>query len=156
MGAAIDEDDDIIAGINITPMVDIMLVLLIIFMLTASVIEDKSIRVELPEAQTASKTDESPLGVTIDADGNWYLNGEPTTEEQLRLVIRAEKAADKDVQVIIDADHRVPYGTVVLVIDLAKQEGVVRYALNTDPTSARLFLDARDEDEDEGREPSGG
>ena len=152
MAAQIDNDDDIIAGINITPMVDIMLVLLIIFMLTASVIEDKSIKVELPEAQTASKTEESPLGITIDADGKWYLNGLPTDEDRLRGAIRAEKADDKDVQVIIEADHSVSYGTVVLVIDLAKQEGVVSYALNTDPTSAR-FLDA---DPVEGEEHSGG
>lgn len=152
MGAQIDNDDEIIAGINITPMVDIMLVLLIIFMLTASVIEDKSIKVELPEAQTASKTDESPLGITIDAEGKWYLNGAPTDEERLRGTIRAEKAADKDVQVIIEADHSVSYGTVVSVIDLAKQEGVVSYALNTDPASAAFLPDEAPEAE----APSGG
>jgi len=151
MGAASsDSDDDIIAAINITPMVDIMLVLLIIFMLTASVIEDKSIKVELPEAQTATKTEESPLGIPIDADGAWYLNGVPTNEDDLRETIRAEQAADKDVQVIIESDHSVSYGTVVSVIDLAKQEGVVSYALNTEPTSARLLP------EPEGAEPSGG
>ncbi len=155
MAAQFDQDEEIIAGINITPMVDIMLVLLIIFMLTASVIEDKSIKVELPEAQTATKTDESPLGVTIDKDGNWFLNGEPTDEASLRGAIRGEQEAGKEVQVIVEADLSVTYGTVVTVIDIAKQEGVANYALNTDPASARLFEEDPDATPPE-EEASGG
>ena len=140
-----------IAGINITPMVDIMLVLLIIFMLTASVIEDKSIKVELPQAQTADKTEESVLGITIDGDRAWYLNGELTTEEALRAFIRKEREINEAVQAIIAADTAVPYGDVVKVIDLAKQEGVTSYALNTDPAAARILsgrLDATEEEEE--------
>ncbi len=135
------EDDGIIAGINITPMVDIMLVLLIIFMLTASVIEDKSIKVELPQAATASKTEESVLGITIDADEKMYLNGLPVDEAGLRSTIRAEAASNDEVQAVISADLSVQYGVVVGVIDMAKQEGVTSYALNTDPASARLGLE---------------
>ena len=144
-----DGDDGIIAGINITPMVDIMLVLLIIFMLTASVIEDKSIKVELPQASTASKTEESVLGITIDADGKMYLNGEPVDDDRLRAFIRGEAAINDQVQAVISADLSIEYGRVVHVIDLAREEGVTSYALNTDPTSAKLDLGPIDEPEDE-------
>ena len=148
-GGTVDEEEGMIAGINITPMVDIMLVLLIIFMLTASVIEDKSIKVELPQAATADKTDESLLGITIDADRVWYLNGEKTTEEALRAFIRAEAELNAAVQAVIAADQEVPYGEVVKVIDLAKQEGVTSYALNTDPAAAAILSGKPTSDEQE-------
>ena len=148
-GGTVDEEEGMIAGINITPMVDIMLVLLIIFMLTASVIEDKSIKVELPQAQTADKTEESVLGITIDADRVWYLNGVKTTEEALRLFIRKERELSEKVQAVIAADTAVPYGDVVKIIDLAKQEGVTSYALNTDPAAAQILSGRPDEPEPE-------
>ncbi len=148
-GGTIDEEEGVISGINITPMVDIMLVLLIIFMLTASVIEDKSIKVELPQAATADKTEESVLGITIDADGGWYLNGLETTEAALRAFIRQERELNDQVQAIIAADQAVPYGEVVKVIDLAKQEGVTSYALNTDPAAAEILSGRKTQGEEE-------
>jgi biopolymer transport protein ExbD len=151
-GGTVDEDEGVIAGINITPMVDIMLVLLIIFMLTASVIEDKSIKVELPQAATADKTEESILGITIDGDRVWYLNGVITTEDALRVFIRQERALNESVQAIIAADTSVPYGDVVKVIDLAKQEGVTSYALNTDPAAAQILSGRPDTVEPEEQE----
>jgi biopolymer transport protein ExbD len=138
MGAAIDEDDDIIAGINITPMVDIMLVLLIIFMLTASVIEDRSIKIELPEAETAGPTESTVLTIVIDADGTWYLDGVVVDAEGVREFIGRAKRQTDDIQAVIAADKAVPYGEVIAVIDLVKQEGIVQFALNTDPASANI------------------
>jgi biopolymer transport protein ExbD len=138
MAMDIQQDEGIIAGINITPMVDIMLVLLIIFMLTASVIEDQSLKVELPEAATASKTETSMLGITITSDAVWYLNGDLTDEEGLRAFIQGQQTEEVEMQAVIAADAAVSYGEVVKVIDLVKQEGVIQFALNTDPNSVVL------------------
>ncbi len=139
MGVQAEQDDGIIAGINITPMVDIMLVLLIIFMLTASVIEDRSIKIELPEAATASKTETTVLTIVIDSDGTWYLDGLKTDPDALRGYIRSQIEVTDDIQAVIAADKRVPYGEVIQVVDLVKQEGVIQFALNTDPASAEIL-----------------
>jgi biopolymer transport protein ExbD len=131
------DDEDAIVDINITPFVDIILVVLIIFMVTISYIVKQSIKVNLPEAASGESTEDSSLGITIDADKNLLLNGEPTTEEDLRIFIRAEKARMQaegaDVVCLIAADHTVPHGEVVGVIDLVKQEGVAKFAINIDP-----------------------
>ena len=139
MGVQVEDNDEIISGINITPMVDIMLVLLIIFMLTASVIEDRSIKVELPEAATASKTETTVMTIVIDSDGTWYLDGLKTDPDALRAYIRRQVETTDDIQAVIAADKRVPYGEVIQVVDLVKQEGVIQFALNTDPASADIL-----------------
>ncbi|MFT5683145.1 MAG: biopolymer transport protein ExbD [Myxococcota bacterium] len=134
------DDDDAIVGINITPFVDIILVVLIIFMVTTSYIVKQSIKVNLPEAASGESTEDSSLGITLDADRNLMLNGEPTTEADLRVFIRAEKARMKaegaDVVCLIAADHSVSHGEVVGLIDLVKQEGVAKFAINIDPVPA--------------------
>ena len=131
------DDDDAIVDINITPFVDIILVVLIIFMVTATYIVKQSIKVNLPEAATGEATENSSLGITIDADRALFLDGKPVTEDQLRSAIQAEKAAaeqnDADVVCLIAADHTVSHGEVVHLIDLVKQEGIAKFAINIDP-----------------------
>lgn len=129
------DDDEMIAGINITPMVDVMLVLLIIFMITASIVDPDSIKIELPEAATGEPTETTTLGLTIDPEGNWYLNATPISEEDLRNFIRGEKAQDKELQAAVAADKTRPYGDVIHLIDVIKQEGVIKFALNIDSVS---------------------
>ncbi len=134
MGVRLDGgDDDVISDINITPFVDIILVVLIIFMVTATYIVAPSIKVTLPDAATGDGTEESSLGLTLAADGSLYLNGEEVSELKLREVIRAEKARNKDVVCLIAADKTVMHGEVVGLIDLVKQEGVARFAINIEP-----------------------
>jgi len=134
MGAKMGGDDDaVMAEINITPMVDIILVLLIIFMVTASVINKEAIEVELPSAATGGPTETTSLGIHIDKDGAWYLNGEPTGQDALRAFIRQEKAAGADLMALIAADKTTSHGQVVDAIDLVKQEGVLKFAINIDP-----------------------
>ena len=131
------DDDDAIVSINITPFVDIILVVLIIFMVTTSYIVKQSIKVNLPEAASGESTEDSSLGITIDVDHNLLLNGELTSEEALRAFIRQEKARTAaegtDVVCLIAADHSISHGEVVGVIDLVKQEGVAKFAINIDP-----------------------
>lgn len=127
------DQDDIIADINITPFVDIVLVVLIIFMVTATYIVKQSIKVTLPEAATGESTETTSLGLMLDKDGGLFLDGEPITPEALRAFIQAEKAKNTDLVCLIAADLATPHGKVIGLIDLVKQEGVVKFAINIDP-----------------------
>jgi biopolymer transport protein ExbD len=130
-------DEDAIVDINITPFVDIILVVLIIFMVTATAIVKQSIKVNLPEAATGESTEDSSLAIMLDAQGQLTLDGEPITESDLRTFIQNEKnlAEERGSSLIclIGADHSVSHGEVVKVIDLVKQEGVAKFAINIDP-----------------------
>jgi biopolymer transport protein TolR len=128
----------IITDINVTPLVDVTLVLLIIFMVTAPMIANNpSIKVELPKAATGDETLKSTLALTLsrDAAGNvlLYANGEKTTEDAVKAMIPDMLSKNKDLQAIIAADRGISYGDVVHIVDLVKSLGVHKFALNTDP-----------------------
>ena len=137
------EDDEggasSISDINVTPLVDITLVLLIIFMVTAPmIVNNPSIKVELPKAATGDETLKSTLALTLQRDpasGNvmLYANGEKTDEPAVKAMIPDMLAKNKDLQAIIAADRGISYGDVVHVVDLVKSLGVHKFALNTDP-----------------------
>ncbi len=128
-------DDDVINGINVTPLVDIMLCLLVIFMVTTSYVVQDSIKLDLPEASTGEGTEPSMVMVTYAIDPasgtlKLYLNGEPTTEPALRTHIQGLKKDKKDVQAVIAADKKISHGDVIHIIDVVKQEGILKFALN--------------------------
>lgn len=131
------DDDEGIVDINITPFVDIILVVLIIFMVTATYITEESIKVNLPEAATGEATEDISLAISMDATKQMYLDGEETTETQLRQRLKEElrNATEKKVDVVclIGADKSVSHGDVIQIIDLVKQEGVTKFAINIDP-----------------------
>jgi biopolymer transport protein ExbD len=140
MGAKLGgEDEDAIVDINITPFVDIILVVLIIFMVTATYINEKSIKVDLPDAATGDGTESTSLAITLDAESTLYLNGEQITESALRGAIQTAKSEldengkPKDVVCLIGADHSISHGAVVHIIDLVKQEGIAKFAINIEP-----------------------
>jgi biopolymer transport protein TolR len=120
----------IISEINVTPLVDIMLVLLIIFMVTTSVIVRDAIEVKLPEASTGEPRKVSLLAVTLDTKGKLAMNGQAVTEEQVRAFIRQERQRGTQLEAVIAADKQVAHGTVVRVIDLIRSEGVFKFAIN--------------------------
>ncbi len=136
MASSLGDEDEIIAGINITPLVDITLVLLIIFMVTATYMVKPAIEVKLPEAATGNPTEPTMLGVTVDREGALYLNGKPITPTGLRSFIREEKKAGKPLQALIAADKDSRHSSFVSVLDLVKQEGVTDFAINIDPQVA--------------------
>ena len=131
------DDDEGIVDINITPFVDIILVVLIIFMVTATYIVEESIKVNLPEAATGEATEDISLAISMDATKQMYLDGEEATETQLRQRLKDElrNATEKKVDVVclIGADKSVSHGDVIQIIDLVKQEGVTKFAINIDP-----------------------
>lgn len=118
-----------IVGINVTPMVDIVLVLLIIMMVSANLMVEERIQVELPKAASGAAGGASPAVVTIQADGTYRWGSDVVTDDDLGKRLKAAQAADKDVDLVITADEAARHGSVVRVVDLAKAAGITRYAI---------------------------
>jgi len=128
------DDGEPISGINVTPLVDVTLVLLIIFMVTASYILARSIPVDLPNASTGEDV-MTTFALTITRDGTAYLDGVRTDEAGIRMRIREAKRKDAGVRVVIAADKSVSHGRVVSMLDLIRREGVSKFAINIDGES---------------------
>jgi len=135
MATAAHNDDDMITGINVTPLVDITLVLLVILMVTASYVVSKAIPVELPKGATAETSAATPttLTVSIDREGALFLDAVAIDDVALRARIHAARAADPETRAVIAADGRVTHAHVVHVIDLLRREDVTKFAINVDP-----------------------
>jgi len=129
-GARLD-DDQIISDINVTPFVDVSLVLLIIFMVTATYIVAQSIPVDLPEAGTGEDV-VTTLAITITEKGDMYLDGVKADEAKIKTTITNTKKENEDVRVIIAADEKVQHGRVIHVIDLVRKLGIAKFAINID------------------------
>ena len=125
----------IISDINVTPLVDIMLVLLVIFMLTANLIAKQAIEVDLPKASQSTSLPPTTLAVTLTRDGALYLNGKPETPAELRAAVNDAVARDPKTQAIISGDKAVSHGRVVWVLDTIKALGVSSFAIQIDPTA---------------------
>ncbi len=132
MASAALQDDDIITGINVTPLVDVTLVLLVILMVTASYVVSRSIPMELPRGATGETTP-TTLTVSIDKTGQTFLDAEPIEEAALQLKVRSARQADPETRAVIAADGRVNHAQVVRVIDLLRREDVTKFAFNVDP-----------------------
>jgi len=126
------DTDEPISDINVVPLVDIILVVLIIFMVTAPMIMKPSINVNLPKAASGDKSTASQLNITISDSGTLSLNGTRSDEAAIQLKAQQEKEKNPDVQAIIAADKDVPHGTVVRVLDLVKTAGVKKFAISID------------------------
>lgn len=139
MGASFGSDDDVIADINITPFVDIILVVLIIFMVTATTIAKDSIKVNLPDAASGEESKSISLGLTLLADGSLLLDGSVVSEAALRAALQtamADAGTPEDVVCLISAEKSVSHGRVVWLIDLVKSEGIAKFAININKVDA--------------------
>ena len=125
-------NDEPISDINIVPFVDIILVVLIIFMVTAPVLLKPAIAVNLPKAGSGDNSAPSELSVTISAKGDVSLNGKSTDEATLGAFSKDLAAKNPDVQAIISADKDVSHGRVVTIIDAIKGAGVKKFAITID------------------------
>ena len=125
--ASVEEDE--ITGINITPLVDVVLVLLVIFMVTTNYIHSEAVKLSLPQADTAEAGNPSPsLVFAIDQDSNLYLNNKPLSWADLEKEIAA--TANADSQVTIKADQLAPHGEVISLIDKLRANGITEFAIN--------------------------
>ena len=118
-----------LAEINVTPLVDVMLVLLIIFMVTAPMMT-RGIDIDLPRAQAGSDATENRITVSIDEERRVYLNRSRVNVHLLQERI-APLAASGDAFVFLRADASVPYGYVMEVVDQVKKAGIVKVGLVT-------------------------
>lgn len=127
-----DQSDEIMSEINVVPLVDVILVVLIIFMVTAPMIMKPSINVNLPKAASGEATTPSKLNITIGSDGKLNLDGQMVEDAQVQAKAQEEAAKNPDIQAIISADKDVPHGRVVSVLDIVKGAGVKKFAISID------------------------
>ena len=120
--------EDEITGINITPLVDVMLVLLVIFMVTTSYIDDRGIKISLPQATTAESKANTTAIFTITANALVYLNDQQLTEAELTAAIASTATSGKPVT--IAADRHTPHGKVITLIDKLRRGGITTFALS--------------------------
>jgi biopolymer transport protein TolR len=137
-GASGDEDE--ITGINVTPLVDVMLVLLIIFMVTATYIVNQSINVQLPKAETADTSAQTKnLAFVLDAQSKLFLDGRPIGYDELPAIIADAKAKvganGPPINALIAADKATPHGAVVKLIDAVRKYGITDFAINVEAGS---------------------
>jgi biopolymer transport protein TolR len=130
-GAGPNRTGAIIEGINVTPLVDIMLVLLVIFIVTAKILVTPSIPMDLPRA---AKTEEVQVvfAVMVPAQGATLVNGQPLPDDgALRAVAAEAVARDPDLRAVVQADGAVPHSRVIATLDLLRRAGVTRVAFAT-------------------------
>ena len=132
MASAGGDDDDLISGINVTPLVDVVLVLLIIFMVTATYIVRAAIEVELPRAAHGGEAVGTVLSVVLTKEGQVFLDGVPRTDAELAARTREAVARDGEARVVISADKGALHGAVVHVIDLVRGAGATRFAIHVE------------------------
>lgn len=136
MAGQLPQDSGTISQINVTPFVDVVLVLLVIMMVTSTEIARRAIAVDLPSAASAGQAVPRTLNVVVSADGALRVDGAEVEEAALGEVIRRTRAAHPEVRAVISADQRVPYRSVVRLIDLVKRAGVKKFALDVVPEAA--------------------
>ncbi|HEX2222753.1 MAG TPA: ExbD/TolR family protein [Thermoanaerobaculia bacterium] len=132
IGNGSGDDDPVLSDINVTPLVDVMLVLLIIFMITAPMLH-QGIQVALPRANAENlpMRTEDPLVLSIDREGALFVRDTPVTTEDLVDNLRAELDSPDDT-VFLKADREIAYGRVVEVLDLLHRGGIVNVGMVTE------------------------
>jgi biopolymer transport protein ExbD len=125
-------EQGIVAEINITPLTDVFLVLLIIFMVTTSVVANQSKQIDLPGAEVSDNTPQG-VTVTVNPEGDILVNDVPTTEAELYGALEAALADTREKLVILRGDRKVLLGQAVNILDLAQQAGATGIALATKP-----------------------
>lgn len=133
MAGKFDFDDEGINEINITPFVDVVLVLLVIFMVTAPVMLKESLKVNLPKTLTSDISSKSAtVGLAITREGQVVLNGKLYSEESLNQELSRISSSDPETNFLISADVDSRHGDVVKMIDLLKRNGLNRFALQVE------------------------
>ncbi len=125
-------DDAIVAEINITPLTDVFLVLLIIFMVTTSVVANQSKQVDLPGAEVSDTTPQG-VTVTVNPNGEMLVNDVPTSDAELFDALESALADTREKLVILRGDKTVMLGRAVNILDVAQQAGATGIALATKP-----------------------
>ncbi len=138
-GFGSSNEDEVFSAINVTPLVDVVLVLLIIFMITAPAIYQSAIKVQLPKAKSGEASEKPPMNFVISKEGTLTWNQETINWDTLNQRLTTEKeSADKQgtlaeqssQPVMISADAATPHGTVIRLMDILRQAGLTRFAIS--------------------------
>lgn len=139
------DDDEEITGINITPMVDIMLVLLVIFMVTTTTINKiEGMEVDKPDASSGKNIEELPQSIVLMCRGEaeFAIDGQPVEgtpaeiDQAMAVEIQARVSQNKELQGIVQCDTKAQVGSMVHLIDLLRENGVTKYAIATEQPPA--------------------
>lgn len=135
MAGTQDPDADMISGINVTPLVDVVLVVLIIFIVTTTYIVRAQIQVDLPRAASGQSEVAETLVFQVTEGGEYVLDGDRIELDQLGPVIESKQREHPELRAVIAGDKNVRYGSVVDLIDRMKIEGLDQFALNIERSS---------------------
>jgi biopolymer transport protein ExbD len=128
-----EEDDDVAPEINLTPLIDVMLVLLIIFMVSTSVAVDTGLKINLPKGETVASTlDNDSIIIAMDSLSNISVNGKRTNLEKLNEDLRAAILLEKTGVVIFKGDKTVGLEIIIKVMDISNRSGATKFALALD------------------------
>lgn len=126
-----DDDSCMMADMNVTPLVDVMLVLLIVFMVTAPLLVPQSLGVKLPKTDAVqSQVDRDQARLTVSPQGTLQLDGKPVTDKELKSFL-AGKASDAKFQLQVEADENLKYGRLAEVMAIAQGAGVTKLGFVT-------------------------
>jgi biopolymer transport protein ExbD len=136
MAGAGNNKGQVMSAMNVTPFVDIVLVLLVVLMVSSVKIVQAAIEVDLPTASSAGKSVSSALNIVIKKDNTLLVDGKPTSNAALATMVKELRKTDPKLQAVIAADKGVVYQRVVATIDLVKRNGIRRFALNIERTAS--------------------
>jgi len=137
VAGAVQEDEDMISGINVTPLVDITLVLLIIFMATAHLISHRVLDLQLPKVAHAQASATRTIQVLLQADKTLLLNNQKVTPQELAVNLGQMAQLDAGLKVTVLADERVSWGDMAGVLDIVRGANITRIATEVQPKAAR-------------------
>jgi biopolymer transport protein ExbD len=136
-GRSDSDDDGLIAGINVTPLVDVTLVLLIIFMVTAKILVSQGMLMDLPKAASGESI-QTVFAVELSADGKTRVDSEYVKDDEaVGPLAKAARGRNKDLRAVIRADKKVEHGRVINVLDLLKRAGVAKIAFAVAPNARK-------------------
>lgn len=137
MASGTGDSDDLIVDINVTPFVDILLVVLVLFLVVATIAEERTLEIELPSAASADGSPATTVGLVLTRSGVVLLHGEAMTPDRLRDELRIAREASPETLALIAADREVAWQDVVGLIDLLREEGFYNYHFGVDADVAR-------------------
>jgi biopolymer transport protein ExbD len=134
-GGASEDDEGLISGINVTPLVDVMLVLLVIFMVTAKIIVQQGMPMDLPKSASGEGM-QTVFSVDLSVDGRARVDSKVVADDESILPLaRTAHAGNKEIRAVIRADKKVEHGRVIHVLDLLRQAGIAKIAFAVTPTT---------------------
>lgn len=132
-GSKKENGDEILSEINMTPLIDIMLVLLIIFMVTSSISLESGLDIDLPKTSNSANTKEgSAVIISLDQEGHLSVQGKKVTTEQLSTAIKTALVDEKTQLVVFEGDTKSTLGRMVEIMDVAKLAGAEKFAIATE------------------------